>query len=237
MNFDDFSYEENDRRYIKPEIYVDEQNAFIQNLRDTQGQRNAQIAQQTHNLGKDVPSNIGGLSGSEAYFNARYQTPQTNSLVADLKATAQAQALTTALNNELEKAKKRYNDAYYAAKDRERGNTNGDNGSGSDGIDINTNTSDNKIYVNDEGKNPIGDLGFNGTRTTYKIWNGKEYILDDVPQNVAMTAPFMQSTANLPANGTVIDYNGGKYLFVNTERSNGPKWFKVVIDTDGNYYK
>ena len=116
MNLDDFSYEENGRRYIDPNVSLNEQNAFIQNLRDTQAERNTQIAQQTHNLGTDVPSNLGGLTGSEAYFNARYQTPQTNSLVADLKATAQAQALNTALNNELEKAKKRYNDAYKASK-------------------------------------------------------------------------------------------------------------------------
>lgn len=116
MNLDDFSYEENGRRYIDPNVSLNEQNAFIQNLRDTQAERNTQIAQQTHNLGTDVPSNLGGLTGSEAYFNARYQTPQTNSLVADLRATAQAQALNTALNNELEKAKKRYNDAYKASK-------------------------------------------------------------------------------------------------------------------------
>lgn len=116
MNLDDFSYEENGRRYIDPNVSLNEQNAFIQNLRDTQAQRNTQIAQQTHDLGTDVPSNLGGLTGSESYFNSRYQTPQTNSLVADLKATAQAQALNTALNNELEKAKKRYNDAYKASQ-------------------------------------------------------------------------------------------------------------------------
>lgn len=134
MNFDDFSYEDNDRRYIKPEVSLGEQNAFIQNLRDTQGVRNAQIAQQTHDLGTDVPSNLGGLSGSEAYFNARYQTPQTNSMVADLKATAQAQALTQAMQNELDKAKKRYNDAYRAAKNR--GNGGNDPDSSDDNIEF-----------------------------------------------------------------------------------------------------
>lgn len=127
MNLDDFSYEENDRRYINPQVSLDEQNAFIQNLRDTQGERNAQIAQQTHDLGTDVPSNLGGLTGSEAYFNARYQTPQTNSIVADLKSAAQANALNTVLNNELEKAKKRYRDAYRAANNRNSGGGGGDN--------------------------------------------------------------------------------------------------------------
>lgn len=123
MNLDDFSYQEEDRRYIDPNVSLNEQNAFIQNLRDTQVQRNAQIAQQTHNLGTDVPSNLGGLTGSEAYFNARYQTPQTNSMIADLKTTAQAQALSEALNNELAKAKQRYTNAYRAAQKRSGNNT------------------------------------------------------------------------------------------------------------------
>lgn len=236
MNLDDFSYEENGRRYIDPNVSLNEQNAFIQNLRDTQGERNAQIARQTHNLGTDVPSNLGGLNGSEAYFNARYQTPQTNNLVGELKSAAQAQALQTALNNELSKAQKRYNDAYRAAAARNNTTTSNDNGGSGLNIDVNNGQND-KNYYNDKDKNPIGDLGFNGKNTTYKIWNGKEYVLDNVPNSVAMTAPFMQSTYKQPSSGTVIDYNGGKYLFVNTEKSNGPKWFKVIIDTDGKLYK
>lgn len=236
MNLDDFSYEENGRRYVDPNVSLNEQNAFIQNLRNTQGERNAQIARQTHNLGTDVPSNLGGLNGSEAYFNARYQTPQTNNLVGELKSAAQAQALQTALNNELSKAQKRYNDAYRAAA--ARNNTTTSNSDGGSGLNIDVNSGQNdKNYYNDKDKNPIGDLGFNGKYTTYKIWNGKEYVLDNVPDSVAMSAPFMQSTYKQPTTGTVIDYNGGKYLFVDTEKSNGPKWFKVIIDTDGKHYK
>lgn len=114
MNLDDFSTVVDDRRYINPQVALDESNAFIQKLRDTQSSRNEQIQRDTYNLGTAVPSNLGGLGGSQSYFNARYQTPQTNSLVADLKATAQAQALSDAMNNEIAKAKKRYNDAYKA---------------------------------------------------------------------------------------------------------------------------
>jgi hypothetical protein len=69
-------------------------------------------------LGTDVPSNLGGLGGGTSYFKSRYQTPQTNSMMADLRATAQANALNTLMSNELAKAKKRYNDAYRAAKKR-----------------------------------------------------------------------------------------------------------------------
>lgn len=118
MNLDDFSYIDNDRRYINPQVSLNEQNAFIDNLRNTQGQNTAQIRQDTYNLGTAVPSNLGGLAGGSNYFKSRYQTPQTNSMVADLRAAAQSQALSTLLSNEIGKAQKRYNDAYRAAKKR-----------------------------------------------------------------------------------------------------------------------
>ena len=118
MNLDDFSYIDNDRRYVNPQVSLNEQNAFIDNLRNTQGQDTAQIRQDTYNLGTAVPSNLGGLAGGSNYFKSRYQTPQTNSMVSDLRAAAQAQALSTLLNNEIGKAKKRYSDAYRAAKKR-----------------------------------------------------------------------------------------------------------------------
>ena len=118
MNLDDFSYIDNDRRYVNPQVSLNEQNAFIDNLRNTQGQDTAQIRQDTYNLGTAVPSNLGGLTGGSSYFKSRYQTPQTNSMVADLRAAAQSQALSTLLNNEIGKAKKRYSDAYRAAKKR-----------------------------------------------------------------------------------------------------------------------
>lgn len=118
MNLDDFSYIDNDRRYVNPQVSLNEQNAFIDNLRNTQGQNTAQIRQDTYNLGTAVPSNLGGLAGGSNYFKSRYQTPQTNSMVADLRAAAQSQALSTLLSNEIGKAQKRYNDAYRAAKKR-----------------------------------------------------------------------------------------------------------------------
>lgn len=130
MNLDDFSYSEDERRYIKPEVSLNEQNAFIDNLRSVQEKNNAEIAQDTYNLGTDISSNLGGLVGGESYFQSRYQTPQTNSLVADLRAAAQAQALNTAMSSELAKAKKRYNDAYRAAKKRAAARGTGGGGGG-----------------------------------------------------------------------------------------------------------
>lgn len=118
MNLDDFSYEQEDRRYINPQVSLDEQNAFIDNLRSVQEKNNLEIAQDTRNLGTDVPSVLGGLTGSEGYFQSRYQTPQTNELVANLRATAQAKALNDVINNELAQAKQKYNNAYKEAKKR-----------------------------------------------------------------------------------------------------------------------
>ena len=129
MNLDDFSYTENDRRYINPQVSLDEQNAFIDNLRNMQQTDTAQITQDTHNLGTNLPSNLGGLGGGTSYFKSRYQTPQTNSMISDLRATAQANALSTLMNNEISKAKKRYNDAYRAAKKRSGSGGGGSGGS------------------------------------------------------------------------------------------------------------
>lgn len=123
MNLDDYSTVDDSMRYINPQVSLDEQNAFIKNLREVQSADTAQIAQETHDLGTDVPSNLGGLTGSEGYFASRYQTPQTNALVADLRATAQAQALNDAMSNELAKAKRKYNNAYKAAQKRAKSST------------------------------------------------------------------------------------------------------------------
>lgn len=130
MNLDQFSTVVDDQRYINPQVALDESNAFIQNLRDTQQARTSEIARDTYNLGTAVPSNLGGLGGSDSYFTSRYQTPQTNTLIADLKATAQAQALSDAMNNAVAQAKQRYNNAYkkYSKRHSGSGGTTGTTG-------------------------------------------------------------------------------------------------------------
>lgn len=129
MNLDDFSYTENDRRYINPQVSLAEQNAFINNLRNNQQDWTDETISVTENLGTKIPSQLGGLTGGSGYFASRYQTPQTNSMVSDLRAAAQSQALSQLMNNEIAKAQKRYNDAYRAAKKRESdASSNGGNG-------------------------------------------------------------------------------------------------------------
>lgn len=119
MNSDEF-YEFEDRIYTNPTLSSGEQEAFIDNLRNIQGQNNTQIAQQTYNLGTDVPSNLGGLGGGESYFMSRYQTPQVDEMVATLKSAAQAQALNDVMSNYQAQLKQRYNNAYRRAKKRAR---------------------------------------------------------------------------------------------------------------------
>ena len=100
------------RLYANPQIGIDETNTFIDNLRAVQGQQNQEITQQTQRLGTDIPTNLGGLTGAESYFTSRYQVPQTNANIANLRATAQAAALNEVLANEQAMWKKRYQDAY-----------------------------------------------------------------------------------------------------------------------------
>lgn len=116
LNDNEYTEFEN-RKYLNPQIALDEANSFVDKLRNTQQANNQQIWNQAYNLGSALPSNQGGLGnglGTGSYFTSRYQTPQTNSAIADLRSTAQANALNTVLQNEQSKWQKRYNDAYRA---------------------------------------------------------------------------------------------------------------------------
>lgn len=112
------------RRYLNPNLQVTQTNDFINNLRNTQQANNQEIRQQTYNLGTSVPSNLGGLVGGEGYWTSRYQTPQTNAVIQNLRTAAQAAALNQALANEQAMWKKRYQDAYNAYQKRQNNKTN-----------------------------------------------------------------------------------------------------------------
>ena len=133
MNSDEF-YEYEDRAYIQPTLSSGEQEKFISNLRDLQTKNNAQIAQQTYNLGTAVPSNLGGLGGGEAYFTSRYQVPQVNEMVNTLKAAAKAQELNDIMTNYQAQLKNQYSQAQRAYNKRQRARAAaGYGGYGSDG--------------------------------------------------------------------------------------------------------
>lgn len=225
MNLDEFSTVVDDRRYIKPQVALDESNAFIENLRNTQGQRTAEIAQDTYNLGTAVPSNLGGLGGSESYFTSRYQTPQTNEIIANLKATAQAQALNDAMNNALAQAKQRYNNAYKSAQ-RRSGST-GSTGSNSptnptsSKLPIATNENNDKTIIPGGGSDTVKEntwAGFPYKGSVYKYKQGDfEWLYD-------ASTPYKQQSSPLTAakDGTMRQIKGKQYISMNGQ------WYPVV---------
>lgn len=132
------TYQFEDREYVNPSTAQNEAEAFITTLRETQQGNNAQIEQDTQMLGTDVPSSQGGLisgaSNPDSYFASRYQTPQVNSQVANLRAATQAAALNQLLKNDAAQWQKRYKDAYYdyqkRMNDKSNANTGGDPSNG-----------------------------------------------------------------------------------------------------------
>jgi hypothetical protein len=145
LNDDEF-VEVEGRSYLKPEVALDESNKFIDNLRETQQANNQQIQTDTYNLGTAVPSHIGGLTGAGSYFTNRYQVPQTNTAVSDLRATAQAAALNQALQNEQDIWKKKYNEAYRSYQKRSNSGNGGNGGSG--GNNSNSSSWDGQVKKN-----------------------------------------------------------------------------------------
>lgn len=119
-----------DRVYANPTTSRDEQVDFIETLRETMGNNLNQINQGTYNLGSQLPSNLGGLSGTGETFETRYQRPQVGATAAQLRSTAQASALNTALSNLQNVYKKRYNDAML--KYQRRAASSGNNKSSGD---------------------------------------------------------------------------------------------------------
>lgn len=122
METDDTILDIESRSYVNPQTGLDERMQFIDTLRDVQAQNTAQINQNTYNLGSQVPSNVGGLTGSEGLWQAQYQTPQTDAQVANLKAVAQQQALNQETQNLQAVYQNRYKQAlrdYYARRKKE----------------------------------------------------------------------------------------------------------------------
>lgn len=144
------------RKYINPNLPVEETNTFIENLRDTQKGNLNEISMQTESLGTAVPSNLGGLMGGQGYWTSRYVTPQTNSAVSSLRATAQATALNEALANEKAMWDKRYQEAYRNYQKRQNDKTN---------TPTTTNKTQNLGYDVNSGDNSTGDVNENTTTT------------------------------------------------------------------------
>lgn len=238
MNLDDYSYEFEGRRYLNPQVSLDEQNAFIDNLRNMQTQNNAQIAKQTYNLGSQLPSSMGGLAGGSGYFKSRYQTPQMNQTIADLRAAAQGQALNTILNNEIAKVQKRYKDAYRAANERASNNNNNDGGTGIfdelGKLKIKTETnSPNDININDQtnaGQPNTAWITDSGD-PVYTDKDGRTWYYTDIP---GYNLPWNSDVSHTnPQNGEIVNYNGAQYIFIKNDQYGDGRWFLL----DGKYFR
>ena len=130
---DNETYTFEDRMYTNPTTSRDEQLQFVDNLRAIQAEDAARIARDTHNLGTDVTSNLGGLNGSEGVWSQQYVSPQVNSMVASLRSAAQAKALSDVLSNYQNQMQNRYKQAYRAAQKRKNNTKNPAGGDSGDG--------------------------------------------------------------------------------------------------------
>lgn len=231
MNLDDFSTVVDEQRYINPQVALDESNAFIQNLRDTQKANTSEIAQDTYNLGTAVPSNIGGLGGSGSYFNARYQTPQTNAMVADLKATAQAQALNDAMSNALAQAKERYNRAY---KSYSRRRSSGGGGGGGNSTSITPTSTQKKLSIGTNDNKDSTTISGSGSDTIKEnTWAGFPYKSNiykykydtGLTLKYDASAPYKSSVSSaltVGKDGSTKNIGGKTYIAINKQ------WYPVV---------
>lgn len=237
MNLEDYAYEDDGRWYVNPQVSLDEQNAFINNFRGTQAQNNAEIESQTRNLGTQAPSQLGGLSGGSGYFKSRYQTPQTNQTIADLRAVAQASALQSALSNEVSKAQKRYRDAYRAASERE---TNKDN---TDDASPLYNNLDSNLKVNETGTVSEEPITPNeDVVNDYEVAvddNGIMYYQDFAGRKFMLSVPSIAEGWAISTHGaySVIPPEEGEGITVNNKhyRYMGGRWYRVDGLYDENY--
>lgn len=218
-----------DRQYIQPQVSLDEQNKFIDNLRDVQSQKNQQISTQTYNLGSALPSNLGGLLGGGGYWKSRYQTPQTNMLVNDLRAAAQSKALNDILANEQAKIQKRYNAAYRASQIR--GSNSGGGGGTTETPKLPTDTNDGT-----DSKTTIDEITEYKKGNYYPVTNnlgdyydtsGKWWLVSEPSLQDITFGPMANALNNVSTNEKVITINGQDYMYLDSIPNTAPSWYKV----------
>lgn len=232
------TYDFESRTYINPQVSLNEQNAFVDNLRNVQKTNNDQINMQTYNLGTAVPSSVGGLTGANSYFSSRYQTPQMNSLAANLRATAQAKALNDVLANEQAKMQKRYNDAYHASQVR---GSNQQQKQGGVEYNDNTNTVDDKeVWLTSDGDQMIAEPNTDTGGVTGRVYS----------QNADGSYSWKDQSVNYSSKGVrpagveqLSDLFTGMYNYTITN-NNGQRvelelggWDEALVKgSDGKYY-
>lgn len=231
MNSDEYYIGEDERAYVSPTVSRDEQFEFIDTLRDQIGKNNTLISTQTEQLGTDIQPSLGGLTGSEGYFQQRYQTTPVETQVNTLKATAQAKALNDLMTNYAEQAKNRYQQAYRSAQ--KRANTGGgDDTPDNTGLDISTDSGLDDETTEVDTTNWRASLGkINSTP------EGRLYYLDASPtknktpiyiENLSPADDLTGTVIRLGKgyNGKIKTLNGKKYIYLDTGQF-APSWYRV----------
>lgn len=245
------SYEFEGRTYARPEVPITEADEFITNLRAVQEGNNTDIKTQTENLGTDIPSVQGGLIGPESYFTSRYQTPQTNQVVAELRSAAQASALNTALSNLQSQYQKRYQDAYRNYQKRAASSSSGDSddSANSGNLQVDTNAGQQDQYVNEPNAPQPGDLWYeNGT--TYYITRGTSGAVERKPgekwslRNLTGSEPYSLGdwtvTGRWPngttmSDGSTYQNDNGMYIYVKNAQTGDGNIYRVGDTPDFSY--
>lgn len=230
------------RTYVVPGLGVTATDQFVENYRGAQMANNQQIAEQTANLGTSVPSSLGGLGTGTDYWASRLQTPNTASVVANLRATAQAQALNEALANEQAMWKKRYNEAYrrYQKRSWDKANsTTSDTTTDGDVVtgDVETSAGASTIEIDPLTGKPgyysVVDP-YTGVVTDVPIDGGansqRELTYTDVSVNDMRNKQY-QNEEGKNTWGWVYKLPSGKEVGVKYPSQ------KIVLGSDGNYYK
>ena len=228
------------RSYLNPTLGVTQTNDFINNLRENQKMQNAQIVAQTQNLGTNIPSNLGGLTGGTGYWTSRYQTPQTNTATANLRAAAQADALNTALANEKALMQKRYQDAYRAqqksAYDKSiSGSGSGSSGSSSgNGLGYDVNGDDNSGNVSVPANLKIGAYTPVTSKMGYflgsdgRVWQLGVPTTTEVAWNLGITpliGSHFDDVRSVTENGTVVNKLGKTFMFIKDASHPNGAWY------------
>lgn len=219
----------NDRYYVNPQLSVDESEQFLETLRNAQKQGNAQIAQETHALGTDVPSSMGGLSGSGGIWEQRYQNPKVDSAVAKLRTTYQAKALSDTLSNLLEQKQQEYKDAYRrASKNNGNGGGSGDTPDG----DVETKTPESDFEIS--GVTPGVSGGF--TVANIDADNGRVIGYTGVPYGAEYVENYNYNLAKNPKTGISSITDKGVNLSQSTGIGTGSGIVHTyeIKGTDGN---
>lgn len=234
------------------------QQEFIDNYRNAQAENTAQIGEQAHALGSDLTAQYGGLHGPSEYWLSRYQTPQTESRLAGLRAANQAQALNQLMKNDLEREAEKYNQAYRNYQKRARNYSTGGNGGSTTGgnpvtttgdgdtLSISTFSGEDGVQVNDTLNTKAGDLVLSGTtpsgapayRWTDPV-SGTPYILStpsyDESNIMDMTSfsGFWPSGDKKTLGSTYTDKNGNKFIYTQAGNAPAPSTFKMVYNFGG----